>query len=144
MAQLAFNLNDGNEFVFDIEEEIMTLGRSDDNAIVIDNTCISAHHAEFRSLPDSGDYEIIDLGSSNGISINGERINRSRLNNGDRISFGQISCRYYRETAPRAESPQQQATTVAPDGPAIPTIRRLVAPRNSLRPGPAKSDNATD
>jgi hypothetical protein len=33
MAYLAFNLNDGNEFVFDLLEERLTLGRDESNVL---------------------------------------------------------------------------------------------------------------
>ena len=57
MPYLAFNLNDGNEFVFDILEERLTIGREASNDIVIDNTFISSFHAEFIRQPD-GSYNV--------------------------------------------------------------------------------------
>ncbi len=76
MPYLAFNLNDGNEFVFDILEERLTIGRDAKNDIVIDNTYMSAFHAEFIRQTDGG-YEIVDLKSSNGTYVNGQRVQAS-------------------------------------------------------------------
>ena len=99
MPYLAFNLNDGNEFVFDILEERLSIGREASNDIVIDNTFISSHHAEFIRQPD-GSYEIVDLKSSNGTFVNGRRVERFRVKGGDRITFGQLESRF-RERAPK-------------------------------------------
>ena len=68
MPYLAFNLNDGNEFIFDLVEERLSLGRNQRNEIVIENTFISGFHAELLRLPD-GNYEVIDLKSSNGTFV---------------------------------------------------------------------------
>lgn len=46
MPYLAFNLYDGNEFVFDILEKRLSIGRDSNNELVIDNTYISSFHAE--------------------------------------------------------------------------------------------------
>ena len=70
MPYLAFNLNDGNEFVFDILEERLSIGRDSKNDIVIDNTYISGFHAEFVRQADGG-YELVDLKSSNGTFVSG-------------------------------------------------------------------------
>ena len=65
----AFNLNDGNEFIFDLLEERLSLGRNPRNEIVIDNNQISSFHAEFVRQPD-GEYVLTDLKSSNGTFVN--------------------------------------------------------------------------
>ena len=89
MPYLAFNLNDGNEFVFDLLDERLSIGRDSKNDIVIDNSFISGFHAEFLKQPDSA-YEVVDLKSSNGTFLNGKRVERSRLKGGDRVQFGQL------------------------------------------------------
>ncbi len=107
MPYLAFNLNDGNEFVFDLIEDRLRLGRSPDNDIVIDNSYISGHHAELLKQPD-GSYELVDLESSNGTLVNSKRIDRVRLKGGDRLRFGQLAARY-RERPPRGLAPSEPA-----------------------------------
>jgi chromosome segregation ATPase len=103
MPYLAFNLNDVNEFVFDILEERLSIGRDAKNDIVIDNTCISGSHAEFLRKPD-GVYELVDLKSANGTFVNGRRIQRSLVKGGDKIRFGQLDARF-REQAPKGTAP---------------------------------------
>ncbi len=106
MPYLAFNLNDGNEFVFDILEERLSIGRDAKNDIVIDNSYISGFHAEMTKHVDGG-YELIDLKSSNGTFVNGQRIERSRIKGGDKIRFGQLDSRF-RERAPKGTAPSAE------------------------------------
>jgi pSer/pThr/pTyr-binding forkhead associated (FHA) protein len=62
------------------------LGRSRDCDIRLDDPNVSRRHAELRRA-DSG-WEIVDLGSTNGIKVNGRRRDRSPLEPGDRITLG--------------------------------------------------------
>src|SRR4051812_48076589 len=94
MANLSFNLNDGNEFTFDLDEPVLKLGRSHQNDLVIDNTFISGFHAEFRLRPD-GNYELQDRKSSNGTFVNGQRIERVLLSDGDHVTFGTLQGRFF-------------------------------------------------
>lgn len=112
MPYLAFNLNDGNEFVFDILEERLSIGRDVKNDIVIDNTYISGFHAEFIRQADGG-YELVDLKSSNGTFVNGKRIDRARVKGGDKIRFGQLDSRF-RERAPKGTAPSAEAKPASP------------------------------
>jgi pSer/pThr/pTyr-binding forkhead associated (FHA) protein len=93
MAYLAFNLNNGSEFVFDLREDWLKVGRDPSNDIVIDNDCISAFHAEFCRQPD-GSYEIVDLDSEYGTFVREERITRHRLSGGEPVQFGRLESRY--------------------------------------------------
>jgi hypothetical protein len=107
MPYLAFNLNDGNEFVFDLLDERLSLGRDAKNDIVIDNGFISGFHAEFLKQSD-GTYEMVDLKSSNGTFLNGKRVERTRLRGGDRVQFGQLEARF-RDRAPKGLAPADNA-----------------------------------
>lgn len=105
MPYLAFNLNDGNEFVFDLLEDRLSIGREARNDIVIDNTFISGFHAEFVRGPDGG-YEVVDLKSSNGTFVNGKRVMRAKVKGGDKIGFGQLEARF-RDRAPKGSAPAE-------------------------------------
>ena len=130
MPYLAFNLNDGNEFVFDLLEDRLSLGRDPKNDIVIDNGFISGHHAEFLRQED-GTYEVVDLKSSNGTFVNGKRVERSKVKGGDRILFGRLESRY-RERAPKGLAPADAAKAATakatPPGPTVGVVTRKACP----------------
>src|SRR4051812_275746 len=102
MPYLAFNLNNGNEFIFDLVEERVSLGRNSRNEIVIENTFISSFHAELLRQKDGG-YEIVDLKSANGTFVNDARIERAMLHTSDHVRFGQLVARYRDEKLPGPE-----------------------------------------
>jgi hypothetical protein len=63
------------------------VGRSRECAIVLEDSGISRRHAEIRPTPDG--WEIEDLGSTNGVLVNGMQVRgREPLRDGDRIEFG--------------------------------------------------------
>jgi Protein of unknown function (DUF3662)/FHA domain len=62
------------------------LGRSRDCEITIEDPNVSRRHAEVRL--EDGAWSITDLGSTNGIEVNGERVGTARLEPGDRIVLG--------------------------------------------------------
>jgi hypothetical protein len=66
------------------------LGRSRDSDIVIDDPNVSRHHAEVR--PSGGSWIVNDLGSTNGIKVNGRRVTGPQsLRRGDVIELGTSS-----------------------------------------------------
>jgi pSer/pThr/pTyr-binding forkhead associated (FHA) protein len=54
--------------------------------VVLNDPNVSRRHAELRRS-DSG-WEVVDLGSTNGIKVNGRRRDRAPLEPGDRITLG--------------------------------------------------------
>jgi hypothetical protein len=63
------------------------IGRSRDCDIVLDDAGISRRHAEIR--PGEGDWTIADLGSTNGVSVNGHDLHGVQaLRQGDRVELG--------------------------------------------------------
>ena len=69
-----------------------TLGRRAYNDIVIDNLAVSGEHAVLHMS--DGDVEIEDLNSTNGVFINGHRINREAVNDGDLVMVGKARFRF--------------------------------------------------
>ncbi len=65
----------------------ITLGRSRQCDVVLDDSNVSREHAEIR--PRGGSWVLTDLGSTNGASLNGRRIERPEvLKPGDEIELG--------------------------------------------------------
>jgi hypothetical protein len=70
------------------------IGRSRDCDITLDDTNISRRHAEIRQ--EDGAYWLVDLDSTNGSEVNGERVDRARLENDDVIVIGRTSLTFER------------------------------------------------
>jgi hypothetical protein len=66
----------------------VTVGRADDNDLVLANPEVSRHHA--RLEPGSDGWSAIDLGSTNGTWVNGVRLNTARIAVGDDVAFGGV------------------------------------------------------
>ena len=76
---------------FKVGKKILTLGRGEDNDIVLDEPQVSRHHARIV-LAQDGHY-IEDLASANGTFVNGERVGRARISEEDTLSFGTTTVR---------------------------------------------------
>jgi pSer/pThr/pTyr-binding forkhead associated (FHA) protein len=74
---------------FQLERESVTLGRGSENDIAIDCGSVSVKHAEMRRV--GGGYELRDLGSTNGIKVNGERKTTVALRNGLSVQLGDVA-----------------------------------------------------
>lgn len=70
-----------------------TIGRSKDADCVLRDANVSRHHAELRRSP-AGDWTIADLGSTNGIKVNGRRVGSTRLTSGDEVTLGTTTFRF--------------------------------------------------
>jgi hypothetical protein len=64
----------------------VVVGRSREADIVVADPNISRRHAELRRGDDG--WQIVDLGSTNGIKVNGRRVDQSALRPGDQITMG--------------------------------------------------------
>ena len=73
-------------------EEPMSIGRQAECDVVLDDTNVSRRHAEIRL--DGEDYVLIDLGSTNGSKVNGARVKRHALADGDEIMLGKSLLRF--------------------------------------------------
>jgi pSer/pThr/pTyr-binding forkhead associated (FHA) protein len=62
------------------------IGRSRECEVRLEDSNASRRHAELRQ--EGATYWISDLGSTNGTEVNGRRISRERLSDGDRITVG--------------------------------------------------------
>ena len=75
----------GGEFPLRMEREIV-IGRSSDLDMVLVEDMVSRKHA--RISTQSGQIVIQDLASTNGTFVNGEKVKKMRLKEGDRILIG--------------------------------------------------------
>lgn len=71
---------------FSLERQIVHFGRGDDNDIHIDSGSVSSEHAVMERI--IGGYVLKDLGSTNGIKLDGQRVDKIQLRNGQNIQIG--------------------------------------------------------
>ena len=78
----------GEAYHFPLEKDVISIGRSKRNDLVLADQWLSRHHAELRS--DEGDFTIADLESRNGTYVNSEKLGADprRFRNFDRIELG--------------------------------------------------------
>ncbi len=73
---------------FKIIKDETTIGREKENDIVIVNPTVSRFHAKIIRSEDK--YYIEDLGSANGTMVNGLKVNKELLHDGDIIQLGDV------------------------------------------------------
>jgi FHA domain len=86
MARLVL-ISEGVDFAtHEFIGDIVFIGRTQSNQIVIDHSTVSAQHALLLRVGDS--YWLKDLNSTNGTQINGVFVTEAQLKDGDTIQFG--------------------------------------------------------
>ncbi len=83
---------DGSTGIVHLLGRRTTLGRTPDNDVHIDAEFISRHHAV--ALRAGGKTVIEDLNSTNGTYVNGQRISRRTLKDGDLVMLGKTEFRF--------------------------------------------------
>jgi len=74
---------------FHLDRQTVRLGRGSENDIVIDCTSVSIRHAEMERIP--GGYRLRDLGSTNGIKLDGTLKDLIELKNGLAVKIGDVA-----------------------------------------------------
>jgi len=81
----------GQEKAYPMKQLVVTIGRSDQCDIAVKDSSMSGKHAEISKI--NGEIRVKDLGSANGIWLNGERVDDVELYDGDVLRCGQTSIR---------------------------------------------------
>lgn len=105
MAKIQYTTPEGTTGEVELTAERMTVGRADDNMIVIAHDSVSSHHGEVGIEGDA--WVFTDLGSTNGTKIGGERVERLQLGHGGTFTLGHVDCVFIGdfEEAPAYEAP---------------------------------------
>lgn len=91
VVRVMIRADGGSEIVYPVSKRT-TVGRTPDNDIQVDTTFVSRHHAVLLSNPDHCIVE--DLNSTNGVLVNGHRVGRQILRDGDMVTIGRTEFRY--------------------------------------------------
>lgn len=74
---------------FQLDRQSVTLGRSSENDIALDSGSVSVRHAEMSRV--EGGYELRDLGSTNGLKLDDQRMDVIPLQNGMSVKLGDVA-----------------------------------------------------
>ncbi len=80
----------------EVKQNRVVIGRSRDCDIQLADANVSRRHAELRQ--EGASYWIVDLGSTNGLEVNGQRVKRAKLRSGDTITLGSTEVTFSRES----------------------------------------------
>src|SRR5262245_51066899 len=100
MAKLNFMDRDNVLREYEIQEDVITIGREANNKYVIADSSVSRLHALLEKREDG--YYLVDKNSSNGTFINGKKISQQKLSHSDKINLGNASLVFEDETQVQA------------------------------------------
>lgn len=83
----------GKRQVFPLKSDRVTVGRSHICDVCVDEPSMSSEHA--RLVRSDGAWRIINLLSTNGVFVNGEKVFSHRLEDGDEIRLGRTTLRFH-------------------------------------------------
>jgi pSer/pThr/pTyr-binding forkhead associated (FHA) protein len=102
MAKIQIKFKDAVIKEVPITQVMLTIGRKPGNDVVIDNQAISGSHA--RIVEENETYFIEDLNSLNGTFLNGQKVSKYALKNGDIILIGNHTIEFMSEKPPEADA----------------------------------------
>jgi pSer/pThr/pTyr-binding forkhead associated (FHA) protein len=86
MAKVLLKFKDALVKEIPLDKDLITIGRKAENDIAVDNQAVSGFHAKI--FKDSEGFSVEDLNSLNGTFVNGQKVAKTPLNNGDVILIG--------------------------------------------------------
>jgi len=95
IARLEFILGPMANQVLQLSEEVTTIGSVAGNTVVLADPAVSRKHAGIRKV--DSNYELADLGSTNGVYVNGHKVPKKTLEAGDIIRVGNTEAVFKRE-----------------------------------------------
>ncbi|MGO8949216.1 MAG: FHA domain-containing protein [Ktedonobacterales bacterium] len=118
MAYLEIETSEGEHRVSLIRERL-SIGRLSYNDVALASPQISRQHAELRRI--DGAWWIADLNSTNGLHLQGRRIQEHRLSNGDQVVLApNISLRFVEESGDTESAGQPSGTSNHPGAAGVP------------------------
>ena len=130
MARLILTHNGAAIREYRLEKERTTVGRKPLNDIVLEgDATVSGEHAVFLKLQH---IYVEDLGSTNGVLLNGKKVNKRQLNHGDSVKIGRHELKFVDDSAKQFE----RTVIISPD--AVPKAMGAVVSPTSAAAAIAK------
>lgn len=92
MAKIIITSDDNTVTEVELVKERVTIGRKPHNDIALDHRAVSSQHATLTVMLD--DVILEDLGSTNSTFINGQKVYRHKLVEGDKIAIATFELRF--------------------------------------------------
>ncbi|MFZ6819710.1 FHA domain-containing protein [Undibacterium sp. Ji22W] len=105
MAKVVVTFNGQIQKEFNIDRARLNIGRRPGNDLVLDHLAVSGRHAAIDTTSE-GTF-ILDLGSTNGTSVNGQPIKKHLLQNDDVIELGKYQLKFVVEVDNYQISPDE-------------------------------------
>jgi TonB family protein len=103
----------------DLDQDVVKVGKLGSSHLKLDDASVSRIHAVIERSVD-GAYNVIDLGSATGTYVNGEKVTKSAVEDGDELQFGDTLVRVHivdaAEAAAEAEAAAAPAMITLEDG----------------------------
>lgn len=90
---ILISIADNKETIYELEQDSLVIGRKEYCDICLKDYQVSKRHA--RIIKDTTHFVIEDLESRNGTYINGKRVERAVLRDGDRIKLAETILVYH-------------------------------------------------
>jgi TonB family protein len=86
---ITFHIYEGDQLVRTetFAQDVIKIGKLDSSHLRIDDAAVSRMHSVIE-VSGPGEVYVIDLGSASGTIVNGQRVNKARLESGDQLQFG--------------------------------------------------------
>lgn len=97
---------------YELVDNLVTIGRGPDNAIVINDPSVSARHAQLQLAGET--YRLKDLGSTNGTHVNGKPVTETLLSFDARVRFGAAEARFESDASGSRPLPQIEEIKARP------------------------------
>ncbi len=91
-AQLVVSQGGHTDRALQLRPGTLSLGRADDNDVVLPDVAVSRHHA--RLIVDAHTVTVEDLGSPNGTYLRGRKIQAERVRDGDEVRIDPFTLRF--------------------------------------------------
>jgi pSer/pThr/pTyr-binding forkhead associated (FHA) protein len=141
---LTFRLYKGDQFVREekLSLPVIKVGKLSSSHLRLDDDSVSRMHAVIE-VTGPGDVSIIDLGSTKGTFVNGQKVNKAKLQSGDLIVVGDTRIEVTiggadedEDIPTRVQQSPQEAVIASTPKPAVPASPPLAAPPEPAPPAP--------
>jgi len=131
MAYLVLTTGNDSEKRYAVDANVTRIGRRDDNEVKLDAPSVSGAHAEIVKLAEN--FELRDLGSTNGTFVNDERTKSATIYRNDVIRLGNVRLIFTGDDVP--------PPPVAEGDLSLPRTTVVITP---IKPQRLKTDDASE